>query len=399
MKMSDSQRIMVVALCMLSLLLAVGCAQKGPLSGDYIDMTDCDVPTVLAVEVPHGLDETLAYGATDIRLTDSILLIARQYSDHFIHLTDLRSGETVAKVQHIGRGPGEAVNTFYIGVSEDEEYFWAHDMQLSRINIYRLKDVLSGRGLPVRSLTCKDQSAPRHEMDFVFAGDSIYTCPLGLTEEASRFSVYDSTYNNRRNAGEWPPLEGTYNLPGTAYSSVFNGSLAYLPEADRLAVAHDYLPLVTIYGMDGSIVSNVWGPEDFMPGFRIVDNSSQMGDFAFYGSPVAWDEDARFMYSALRSHGGRLYALFSWEKMYPDDSEQEDSGREHEVRGNNGEGTGDEYSMAQKVEDSRIVVLDSDGQPLQIIHVDRQLRMFDIDPETKDIWGFDGDYVLHHYKY
>ena len=399
MKMSDSQRIMVVALCMLSLLLAVGCAQKGPLSGEYIDMTDCDVPTVLAVEVPHGLDETLAYGATDIRLADSILLIARQYSDYFIHLINLRSGETVAKVQHVGRGPGEAVNTFYIGVSEDGEYFWAHDMQLSRINIYRLKDVLSGRGLPVRSLTCKDPSAPRHEMDFVFAGDSIYTCPLGLTEEVSRFSVYDSTYNNRRNAGEWPPLEGTYNLPGMAYSSVFNGSLAYLPEADRLAVAHDYLPLVTIYGMDGSIVSNVWGPEDFMPGFRIVDNSSQMGDFAFYGSPVAWDEDARFMYSALRSHGGRLYALFSWERMSPDDSEQEDSGREHEVRGNNGEGTGNEYSMAQEVEDSRIVVLDSDGQPLQIIHVDGQLYMFDIDPETKDIWGFDGDYVLHHYKY
>lgn len=55
--------------------------------------------------------------------------------------------------------------------------------------------------------------------------------------------------------------------------------------------------------------------------------------------------------------------------------------------------------VVQAVEDSRIVVLDSDGQPLQIIHVDRQLRMFDIAPETNDIWGFDGDYVLHHYKY
>ena len=53
----------------------------------------------------------------------------------------------------------------------------------------------------------------------------------------------------------------------------------------------------------------------------------------------------------------------------------------------------------QTVEDCSIVVLDSDGQPLQIIHVDGQLYMFDIDPETKDIWGFDGDYVLHHYKY
>ena len=37
---------------MLSLLLAVGCAQKqkGPLSGDYIDMADCDVPVVQEVE-------------------------------------------------------------------------------------------------------------------------------------------------------------------------------------------------------------------------------------------------------------------------------------------------------------------------------------------------------------
>ncbi len=42
---------------------------------------------------------------------------------------------------------------------------------------------------------------------------------------------------------------------------------------------------------------------------------------------------------------------------------------------------------------------DSGGQPLQIIHVDGQLYMFDIDPDTKDIWGYDGDYVLHHYKY
>ena len=147
--------------------------------------------------------------------------------------------------------------------------------------------------------------------------------------------------------------------------------------------------------MDGSIVSNVWGPEDFLPGFRIVDNSTRIGDLTFYGEPVAWDEDARFMYSALRSHGGRLYALFSWEKRYADDSSEEDGvGENGGMEDNDGEDSG-----AQKVEDSRIVVLDSDGQPLQIIHVDGQLRMFDIAPETKDIWGFDGDYVLHHYKY
>lgn len=379
MKMSDSQRIMVVALCMLSLLLAVGCAQKGPLSGDYIDMTDCDVPTVQAVEVPHGLDETLAYGATDIRLADSILLIARQYSDHFIHLTDLRSGETVAKVQHIGRGPGEAVNTFYIGVSEDGEYFWAHDMQLGRINVYRMSDVLSGNGLPSRSVTFEDRFSQGHVKDVVMAEGRIYTAPEGITDDVGRLVVYDSTFNNPQGMGEWPALEGTAGLPGPAYSSVFEGSLAYIPEAGRLAVAHHYEPLVSIYSMDGALLSNTWGPDGFMQEFSVNENNAtQYGDVVMYGSMVGWEEEVRSLYSTLRSHEGRLYALFTGERM---SAVPEDAAVEEPAAG------------------SRIMVLDSDGVPLEEIRTDRVLMRFDIDPETRDIWGFDGDYNLYHYKY
>ena len=379
MKMSDSQRIMVVALCMLSLLLAVGCAQKGPLSGDYIDMTDCDVPTVLAVEVPHGLDETLAYGATDIRLADSILLIARQYSDYFIHLINLRSGETVAKVQHVGRGPGEAVNTFCAGVSEDGEYFWAHDMQLGRINVYRMSDVLSGNGLPSRSVTFEDRFSQGHVKDVVMAEGRIYTAPEGITDDVSRFVVYDSTFNNPQGMGEWPALEGTAGLPGPAYSSVFEGSLVYIPEADRLAVAHYYEPLVSIYSMDGTLLSNTWGPDGFMQEFSVNENNAtQYGDVVMYGSMVGWGEDVRSLYSTLRSHEGRLYALFTGERM---SAVPEDAAVEEPAAG------------------SRIMVLDSNGVPLEEIRTDRVLMRFDIDPETRDIWGFDGDYNLYHYKY
>ncbi len=379
MKMSDSQRIMVVALCMLSLLLAVGCAQKGPLSGDYIDMTDCDVPTVLAVEVPHGLDETLAYGATDIRLADSILLIARQYSDYFIHLINLRSGETVAKVQHVGRGPGEAVNTFCAGVSEDGEYFWAHDMQLGRINVYRMSDVLSGNGLPSRSVTFEDRFSQGHVKDVVMAEGRIYTAPEGITDDVSRFVVYDSTFNNPQGMGEWPALEGTADLPAPAYSSVFEGSLAYIPEAGRLAVAHYYEPLVSIYSMDGTLLSNTWGPDGFMQEFSVNENNAtQYGDVVMYGSMVGWGEDVRSLYSTLRSHEGRLYALFTGERM---SAVPEDAAVEEPAAG------------------SRIIVLDSNGVPLEEIRTDRVLMRFDIDPETRDIWGFDGDYNLYHYKY
>ena len=379
MKMSDSQRIMVVALCMLPLLLAVGCAQKGPLSGDYIDMTDCDVPTVQAVEVPHGLDETLAYGATDIRLADSILLISKQYSDYFIHLINLRSGETVAKVQHIGRGPGEAVNTFYIGVSEDGQYFWAHDMQLGRINVYRMSDVLSGNGLPSRSVTFEDRFSQGHVKDVVMAEGRIYTAPEGITDDVGRLVVYDSTFNNPQGMGEWPALEGTAGLPGPAYSSVFEGSLAYIPEAGRLAVAHHYEPLVSIYSMDGTLLSNTWGPDEYMQEFSVNENNAtQYGDVVMYGSMVGWEEEVRSLYSTLRSHEGRLYALFTGERM---SAVPEDAAVEEPAAG------------------SRIIVLDSNGVPLEEIRTDRVLMRFDIDPETRDIWGFDGDYNLYHYKY
>ena len=360
-------------------LCAGGCAQKGPIEGEYIDMTDYDVPVTEAVEVPHGMDGTLAFGATDVLLVDSVLLIVRQFSDHFIHLVDLRSGETVAKVQHVGRGPGEAVNTFCAGVSEDGEYFWAHDMQLGRINVYRMSDVLSGNGLPSRSVTFEDRFSQGHVKDVVMAEGRIYTAPEGITDDVSRFVVYDSTFNNPQGMGEWPALEGTAGLPGPAYSSVFEGSLAYIPEADRLAVAHYYEPLVSIYSMDGTLLSNTWGPDEYMQEFSVNENNAtQYGDVVMYGSMVGWGEDVRSLYSTLRSHEGRLYALFTGERM---SAVPEDAAVEEPAAG------------------SRIMVLDSDGVPLEEIRTDRVLMRFDIDPETRDIWGFDGDYNLYHYKY
>ena len=83
-------RTVLLAVIAVGVLCAGGCALKGPIEGEYIDMADYDVPVTEAVEVPHGMDGTLAFGATDVLLVDSVLLIVRQFSDHFIHLVDLR---------------------------------------------------------------------------------------------------------------------------------------------------------------------------------------------------------------------------------------------------------------------------------------------------------------------
>ena len=122
-------------------------------------------------------------------------------------------------------------------------------------------------------------------------------------------------------------------------------NLAYIPEAGRLAVAHHYEPLVSIYSMDGTLLSNTWGPDGFMQEFSVNENNAtQYGDFVMYGSMVGWEEDVRSLYSTLRSHEGRLYALFTGERM---SAAPEDAAVEEPAAG------------------SRIIVLDSDGVPLE----------------------------------
>ena len=136
--------------------------------------------------------------------------------------------------------------------------------------------------------------------------------------------------------------------------------------------------MVSIYSMDGTLLSNTWGPDEYMQEFSVNENNAtQYGDVVMYGSMLRWEEDVRSLYSTLRSHEGRLYALFTGERM----SASEDAAVEEPAAG------------------SRIMVLDSDGVPLEEIRTDRVLMRFDIDPETQDIWGFDGDYNLYHYKY
>ena len=107
-------------------------------------------------------------------------------------------------------------------------------------------------------------------------------------------------------------------------------------------------------------------------------NATQYGDVVMYGSMVVWEEEVRSLYSTLRSHEGRLYALFTGDRM---SAVPEDAAVEEPAAG------------------SRIIVLDSNGVPLEEIRTGRVLMRFDIDPETRDVWGFDGDYNLYHYKY
>lgn len=133
---------------MLLLTLCCACSRE-PLDGEFIDMSGYDVPCIEAVEVKHRVTEEECYGIFDVRTAEGKVIITKEFSDNLIHVIDPESGAVAATVLHLGRGPGEAVNSYYIGMSEDRSRFWAKDLALNQINIFDTRSVLQGSRQPL----------------------------------------------------------------------------------------------------------------------------------------------------------------------------------------------------------------------------------------------------------
>lgn len=348
------------------LLLTLCCAcSREPLDGEFIDMSGYDVPCIEAVEVKHRVTEEECYGIFDVRTAEGKVIITKEFSDNLIHVIDPESGAVAATVLHLGRGPGEAVNSYYIGMSEDRSRFWAKDLALNQINIFDTRSVLQGSRQPLRTVRLNRYSGT--EMDIMPVGDSIYTCSqLGGT--VMRFNVYDSTGTYIRSFGTFPRLRGTAGLKDYARPSVFGGHAVYMEDCSRFAVANDCISLISIYSPEGTIISNAWGPEEVLPMYEVKEGGSTgTGGVSISGGSVGWDEEQIPAYYCLRSYGGKLYALFGG------------------TAGKEGSG-------------STVVVTDSNGIPQMYIRLDRTLIRFDIDPERGTIWGVDSDNTLRQYR-
>ena len=251
---------------MLLLTLCCACSRE-PLDGEFIDMSGYDVPCIEAEEVKHRVTEEECYGIFDVRTAEGKVIITKEFSDNLIHVIDPESGAVAATVLHLGRGPGEAVNSYYIGMSEDRSRFWAKDLALNQINIFDTRSVLQGSRQPLRTVRLNRYSGT--EMDIMPVGDSIYTCSqLGGT--VMRFNVYDSTGTYIRSFGTFPRLRGTAGLKDYARPSVFGGHAVYMEDCSRFAMANDCISLISIYSPEGTIISNAWGPEEVLPYIKSV---------------------------------------------------------------------------------------------------------------------------------
>ena len=344
-----------------SLCLFCGCGQSSqPFREDFTDLTLLDIPTVYAERTGCPIDSLRTIGLTDVRiLSDSLVTLSRQFGDYLISVFNGRTGEITADLLHMGRGPGEAINAYYIDLSEDGRRFWTKDMGLNTINVFDTDSILSGRVMPSERITLSSIIGP--EMNYAITDSVIYSCPI-MSDGGGRFSRYSRDGSLDCLFGDFPELSSVKNVDRNALPEIFFTNLCPDYTNRRLITADGFISLITVYGFDGKIIRNIWGPETVFPSFSIRNEEPGAVNFG----TVGWDNPTE-TYFCLRFYGGYIYALY---------------------RG-----------MFEKWENGAVIVLSPDGEPVMAIALPEKINRFDIDPDKGIIYGINGNFDLSKFKY
>lgn len=345
----------------LSLCLFYGCGQSSqPFRKGFTDLTSQEIPTVYAERASCPIDTLKTMGLTDVRLlSDSLVVVSRQFGNHFVTVFNGRTGEVTADLLRMGRGPGEAFNAFYIDLSADGRRFWTKDMGQNAINVFDTDSILSGGKMPSERITLNEIIGP--EMSYVVTDSALYSCPM-LTDGSGRFSRYDRDGSYDRLFGEFPDLSVTRNVEPNALPEIFYTNFCPDYTNRRLITADGYISLITIYDLDGNIIRNIWGPETVYPSFSI--RSEDSGNIS--SGPVGWDNPTD-TYFCIRAYEGNIFALY---------------------RG-----------RYEKWENGAVLILDKEGEPVMAIALPERINRFDIDPDKGIIYGIDSNYDLRMFRY
>lgn len=344
-----------------SLCLLCGCRQSPqPFREDFTDLTLYEIPTVHAERTDCPIDSLRTLGLTDVRiLSDSLVTVSRQFGDHLVSVFNGRTGEVTADLLHMGRGPGEAINAYYIDLSEDGRQFWTKDMGLNVINVFNADSVLNGSVMPSERIVLNNIIGP--EISYLLTDSAIYSCPT-MSDGGGRFSRYSRDGSLDCLFGDFPELSSVKNVDGHALPEIFYTNFCPDYTNHRLITADGFISLITIYSFDGNVIRNIWGPETVFPSFSIRNEESEAVSFG----TVGWDNPTE-TYFCVRSYGGFIFALY---------------------RG-----------MFEKWKNGAVIVLGPDGEPVMAVALPEKINRFDIDPDKGIIYGINGNFDLCKFQY
>lgn len=338
-----------------------GCrTSSGPLTEDFTEVTSSDFPTVYAERADCPIDSLASIGLTDVRiLSDTLVALSRQFGTYLVSVHNGQTGEVITDLLHVGRGPGEAINAYYLEVSEDSRRFWSKDMWLNAINVFNVDSILNGDIMPSERIVLDNVTGA--EMSYVLTDSCIYSCPM-TSDGSGRFSQYGLDGSLERLFGDFPSLRTARNVARHALPEIFYTNFCADYANNRFITADGFMSLITIYGSDGSIIRNICGPEDVFSSFNIKGEESG----TVRSGSVGWDNPTE-TYFCVRSYDGFIYALY---------------------RGRFG-----------TWENGAVLVLNPAGDPVMAIAMPEKINRFDIDPDKGIIYGINSNFDLCKFHY
>lgn len=353
-----------VSLLGVAAVVICGCnSSERPFKEKFIDLTIVEIPTIQAEKEELPVENMAAMGLTDVRiLSDSLAVFSKTPAAKHLTLFNYRTCETVTQLLSVGRGPGEAIDADYIGVSENGDEFWSKDYGLNTLNVFNLHNVLEG---DTESSSIRFDNID-NEYNYFRVGDFLYTSPTSSCA-TGRFSCYDGQGHFVRYFGEFPKLKGLEDTPQDAFPAVFGGVECYDYVNNRIIAGSSFISLITVYDIDGKIIHRIWGPEPVYPSFRFVKEDQSLGDgLTISGGSVGWVEPTD-VYFSIRSYDGYIYALY--------------------------------WGSETLWENGAILVFDAEGHAVTAVGLPEKLIGFDILPQEGLIFGINTNYDLCKFTY
>lgn len=283
---------------------------------------------------------------------DSLLFISSVGLDYNLSVYDSKNNhEKIANLFSNGAAPEELFSSYSM-YFEDDSTLWVYDIVLSQAKKFNIKSY--NDSLLINFLKLKNFALPVVEIAFLNS-DKIVTTTQDINP-LNRFYLFDTNTDSIQHAAEYPNY--IEELPKTAVTEVYSAKLISSISQDRILLAYEYTDLIEIYDGQLNLLKRVQGPDNFPPIFKLKDRGGAQVMQRLYNK-------TRLAYQGIETDGKFLYLLYGGGKtVSPDDGED-------------------------AIHHNQIVVMNWDGEFIELLYLDHAVTSVAIDGKNKIIYGLD----------
>lgn len=218
-----------------------------------------DFKEVRKLEAKTVTFDSLIMNPTALRVYDSILITVNYHCEKMLHIFNLNTKKQVNQCLLKGQGPNEMLQPSFIG--NDKNRVLLYDGATFKVMEYELTDLLQNAS-PV---PCRQ--AQLQQPVFICA-NQIGTQILGCSHQPD-YQIYKYGLNGALQDKSIP-----YPTSSISYSDVEKVDAYYMQFTtngkDKLALCYCMTDLIEIYGLDGTLIKRLQGPDHFFAYFKEV---------------------------------------------------------------------------------------------------------------------------------